>query len=236
MKHPAKFTDTLIPEMTKMLSEFNTGKVLDPFSGTGKIALVKQYGFQGEIYANEIEEEWIIDNEYGCDYITIQDAEFLDYPDEYFDAICTSPTYGNRMADHHNAKDGSKRITYTHYLGHELNDANTGKMQFGKAYIEKHLKIYQHLFTLVVCGGIFILNVKNHIRKGEEVDVVGFHKEALKQSGFVEEEDLAVKTPCMCFGRNRDKRKYCEHIIKFRKPVEVHDGKEKKEHDLHERM
>lgn len=153
IKHPAKFTDTLIPEMAKMLSEFNTGKVLDPFAGTGKIALVKRYGFEGTIYANEIEPEWIENNEYGCDFITTQDAELLDYPEGFFDAICTSPTYGNRMADHHIAKDGSKRITYTHYLGRQLNDENTGKMQFGEDYIEKHKRIYKHLFALVRGGG-----------------------------------------------------------------------------------
>ena len=215
--HPAKFTDALIPEMAKMLDEFNNGKVLDPFSGTGKIALIKNYGFKGKIYANEIEKEWIEDNEYGCDYITIQDAEFLDYPEEFFNAICTSPTYGNRMADHHNAKDGSKRITYTHCLGHQLNDANTGKMQFGKNYKNKHKQIYKHLFGLVKHGGIFVLNIKNHIRRGEEVDVVGFHKEALTQSGFTLEEDKVIQTHCMGFGQNRDKRIHEEHIIKFRK-------------------
>lgn len=215
MKHPAKFTDILIPEMANMLLEVNGGKVLDPFSGTGKIALIKKYGFTGSIYANEIEPEWILDNEYGCDYITTQDAEFLEYPENFFDAICTSPTYGNRMADHHIAKDGSKRITYTHYLGRQLNDANTGKMQFGEAYMDKHRRIYQHLYTLVRGGGIYILNVKNHIRKGEEVDVVSFHKKSLSDVGFTEVTDLIIEAPCMGFGENRNQRIHGEHIIKF---------------------
>lgn len=217
--HPAKFTDNLIPEIANMLSDINHGRILDPFAGTGKIALIKRYNFNGTVYANEIEPEWIANNEFGCDVITMQDAEFLDYPECYFDAICTSPTYGNRMADHHVAKDGSKRLTYTHCLGRQLNNENTGKMQFGDDYINKHVKIYRHLFTLVKWGGYFILNIKNHIRKGEEIDVVGFHKKALSDVGFMEIQDLIVKTPCMGFGRNRNKRIYEEHIIKFIKPI-----------------
>lgn len=119
------------------------------------------------------------------------------------------------MADHHVAKDGSKRITYTHYLGRQLNDENTGKMQFGNTYIDKHMRIYKHLFTLVKWGGYYILNVKNHIRKGVEVDVVGFHKKALSDVGFTEMCDLTIETPCMRFGRNGNKRINKEHIIKF---------------------
>lgn len=80
IKHPAKFTDNLIPEIANMLSDVNYGRVLDPFAGTGKIALIKKYNFNGLVYANEIEPEWIVNNEYGCDYITTQDAEFIDYP------------------------------------------------------------------------------------------------------------------------------------------------------------
>lgn len=35
----------------------------------------------------------------------------------------------------------------------------------------------------------------------------------------MEIQDLIVKTPCMGFGRNRNKRIYEEHIIKFIKPI-----------------
>ena len=36
------------------------------------------------------------------------------------DCIVTSPCYGNRMADHHDAKDSSRRITYKHKLGRDM--------------------------------------------------------------------------------------------------------------------
>lgn len=44
----------------------------------------------------------------------VGDATSLPFPDEAFDAIITSPTYGNRMADHHDARDNSRRLTYRH--------------------------------------------------------------------------------------------------------------------------
>ena len=39
---------------------------------------------------------------------TTGDSRQMHYPDGMFDAICTSPTYGNRMADHHNARRAAR--------------------------------------------------------------------------------------------------------------------------------
>ena len=58
IKHPAKFTDSFIPIFAKKLQGFKT--ILDPFAGTGKIAEIKKYGWQGKIICNEIEPEWAI--------------------------------------------------------------------------------------------------------------------------------------------------------------------------------
>ena len=182
IRHPAKYTDNFIPIFADLLS--GTNSVLDPFAGTGKIGKLKEYGYSGKIYANEIEKDWLCENIHSCDFLTYEDAEFLQYPNSFFDAICTSPTYGNRMADHHVAKDGSKRNTYTHCLGKPLTDGNTGKMQWGMEYMEKHERIYTHLSSLVKADGLFILNIKNHIRRGQEVDVSILHENTLQMCGF----------------------------------------------------
>lgn len=219
IKHPAKYSNEFIPIFAKILIENNCHKILDPFAGVGKISQIRQYGYDGKIYANEIEADWaneIID----CNVTTIKDAEFLSYPNEYFDAIVTSPTYGNRMADHHLAKDNSKRNTYTHCIGHQLNDGNTGKMQFGKEYCEKHEKIYTNLCPMIKNNGMFILNVSNHIRKGSEVDVVSWHIDAILTRGFILEQDIKISTKRNKFGANSEKRVEFEHILVFRKNLE----------------
>lgn len=214
-RHPAKYTNSFFEVFVTWLKD--TKNVLDPFGGTGKIGRLKEYGYCGEIYANEIEREWLEPNLYQCDKLSFQDAEFLNYPNGFFDAICTSPTYGNRMADHHIAKDNSKRNTYTHCLGHQLQDGNTGKMQWGEEYRAKHVRIYKHLAKLLKNKGKFILNIKNHIRKGEEIDVVSFHIESLKSLGFKVVEKVLVKTPSLKYGANGNKRVEGEWVILFEK-------------------
>ena len=215
IRHPAKYTDSFIEIFADLLKDCEN--VLDPFAGTGKIGLIKKFGFKGAIFANEIEKEWLIGNEYNCDCLTFEDAEHLGYKAGFFDAICTSPTYGNRMADHHNAKDGSKRNTYTHCLGRKLTTGNTGQMQWGAEYIEKHERIYKHLSSLVKQNGLFVLNVKNHIRRGKEVDVKSFHETTLKECGFVKCKEHFVKTNALKYGANADKRTEGEYIIVFKK-------------------
>ena len=217
IKHPAKYTDCFFDQFYELLKDKEN--VLDPFAGTGKIGKLKEYGFKGKIYANELEMEWLSDNSYNCDVLTFQDAEFLDYPPQFFDAICTSPTYGNRMADHHEAKDGTKRNTYTHCLGRTLTDGNTGKMQWGIEYREKHERIYKHLVGLMKNGGVFVLNIKNHIRRGKEVDVKSFHENTLIQCGLVKVKEFFIKTNGNSFGANADKRTDGEYILVFRRDV-----------------
>lgn len=215
IKHPAKYSEAFIPIFCEILQ--GTKNVLDPFGGVGKIGKIKEYGYSGKVYANEIEREWLEDNKYNCDFITFEDAETLNYPNGYFEAICTSPTYGNRMADHHNAKDASKRNTYTHCLGRKLSPANTGAMQWGESYRQKHIRIYKHLFDLLQDGGIFVLNISDHIRKGEVMRVSEWHYNTLLDLGFECLDTYIIQTPRLKFGANNTKRVTHETIFVFKK-------------------
>ena len=126
---PAKYTDSFMPIFAKLLKD--SPNVLDPMAGTGKLALIKNMGYVGKVICNEIEKEWVCDC-YPVDEWHFGDAACMNWLDDNsISAVCTSPTYGNRMADHFNAKDTSRRMTYKHRLGRDLDERNTGRMQWG---------------------------------------------------------------------------------------------------------
>ena len=214
MKHPATYTDVFLPVFAKLLD----GKrvVLDPFAGTGKLALIKNFGFSGEVWCNELEPEWAKTNAYKVDKWNIGDACNLSWA-VGVDAICTSPTYGNRMADSHNAKDSSRRITYTHYLGRKLTEGNSGAMQWGEKYKTLHESVWRECWKILAQDGLMIVNISNHIRKGCEVDVVGWHENCLIEIGFEFVDHIKIQTPRMKFGQNSEKRISYESILVFKK-------------------
>lgn len=116
-----------------------------------------------------------------------------------------------------------KRFTYKHSLGRDLHPRNTGGMQWSEKddapYKVLHREAWAESWRVLQEGGLLIVNVKNHIRKYVEIDVVGWHAETIKALGFEEVERIPVKTPGMGFGANRDARAECEYVLVFRKPV-----------------
>jgi tRNA G10 N-methylase Trm11 len=205
-KHPAKYTDLLLPVFKEMLN--GCANVLDPFAGTGKIHLLP-YNTTGL----EIEKEWADMHE----KTILGDATKMPFKDCSFDAICTSPTYGNRMADSHDAKDGSLRNTYTHKLGRKLSCNNSGKMQWGDEYKKLHIKAWNECYRVLKEDGIFILNFKNHIKNGKEVDVFSWHVLELLKIGFSIEKIKQVKTSGNGFGQNGNLRTGFEFVAMFMK-------------------
>lgn len=215
IKHPATYTNSFIPKFAELL--IGCENVLDIFGGIGKLALIKEHGFTGKVICNELEREWVETSPHNVDEWHIGDAANMEWAvSNSFDAICTSPTYGNRMADHHNAKDGSKRVTYKHFLGRDLNEENTGKMQWGENYRKKHLEIYKECGRVLKNGGLMIVNVSDHIRKGQVVNVVEWHKEALTNFGMKLIDEIKIETPRMGFGQNAKSRVQHECILVFK--------------------
>src|SRR5690606_1661815 len=166
-RHPAKYTDVLLPVFARILREHGAQSVLDPMAGVGKVGLLRDCGFSGRIVANEIEPERAAQPTAHVAMHGGDAAAMTPAADGGIDAIVTSPTYGNRMADHRNARDGSRRYTYRHALGRPLHPANTGQMQWGEAYREAHRRIWAECIRVLRSGGVFVVNVKNHIRRGE---------------------------------------------------------------------
>lgn len=208
MNHPAKYIDSLLPVFEEILNKYNAKKVLDCFAGTGKI-----HRLPFETVGIEIEKEWaILHNK-----TILGDATKMSFKDNSFDAVCTSPTYGNRMADCHTAKDKSHRNTYTHVLGKKLMNNNSGKMQWGEKYRELHHKAWEECYRVIKHNGILILNFKNHIRKGIEIDAFGWHCKTLINIGLFIRSVEQVSVNGNRFGDNYNKRLGFEYIAVFQK-------------------
>lgn len=242
MKHPAKFSKELLPLLAELVGD--RSPALDPMAGVGTIAKVIP-----DILLNELEPEWAKEARKMARYpwrVTTEDARHLSWADDTFGAVVTSPTYGNRMADHHDAKDACKRCdgngylifieapdvdcpvcsgtglsrrnTYTHTIGRNLTTGNTGAMQWGAEYKSTHLAIWAEVYRVLAPGGRFVLNVKDHIRKGELVPVSAWHRSACQAMGFVLEDRHMVECPGNRQGANGTARIPYENVYVFTKP------------------
>jgi DNA modification methylase len=210
MKHPAKYSDVLLPVFKEMLTGCNA--ILDPFAGTGKLRSVFP-----DCVLLEIEPEWA-----SMSGAIVGDATDMPFADCSFDAICTSPTYGNRMADSfidHQTEKRYKRNTYTHQLGRKLSDNNSGAMQWGEKYRALHLKAWAECARVLKPGGLFCLNISNHIRKGKEVFVTEWHIETLRSLGFSIVEHRKIETKRNRMGQNGNVRVQYESVVLLRKDV-----------------
>lgn len=244
--HPAKFSpqilevfrDLISREVTKSVRTPMPLVVLDPFGGVGGIHDIKIEGMQTD--AIEIEPEWAkVSESRGftwCGDFFQFDPRFhrfhhtkeveagyfgkqVAFPPLKFDIIATSPTYGNRMADSHtpSPEDLSTRITYRHKLGRRLTENNSGGMQWGQVYRAFHVLAWNKVVELLSPDGLFILNVSDHIRKGERQPVVAWHRAVVRWHGMQLVQDIVVPTRRMRMGENHAARVEGEHVLVFRK-------------------
>jgi DNA modification methylase len=205
--HPAPFSLALIPVMAKLLREYSPGlTVLDPMAGVGRIHDLAEHG-PWITRGVELEQEWASQHP-----LTLQgDARKLPWVNGFFDAVVVSPPFANRMADSHNAQDGSYRRTYTHVLGRSLTEGNSGGMQWGEAWAEAA--------RVLRPGGVFILNLKDHQRKGRRVHVSQWHHETLVALHLKLIDLKRVGTPGFRYGENREVR-YPERLLVYRKDLQ----------------
>lgn len=218
--HPAKFSPTIQARISERLwMMISSGslerqlRLLDPFAGTGQIH--DTYISMGiESVGVELEPEWAAQHSRNI----VGNSLHLPFPDQTFDVVVTSPCYGNRMADHHDAKDGSRRVTYKHMLGREPSEDSAAVMQWGPTYRAFHEQVWAECARVAKPGATFILNISDHVRGGEVVPVSAWHVAAMVRAGW----ELAgtrdverIPTPRMRFGANHRTRCPYEYLITF---------------------
>lgn len=192
--HPAKFPPIAIDRARELLKGYKS--ILDPFAGVGGVHALGDGFFT---FGVEIEPEWAEAHP----RTWVGDATDLSFiPSGSINGFFCSPCYGNRMADHHNAKDPSKRHTYKHVLGHDLRANNAGAMQWGEEYRALHRLAWKEATRVAARRARFVMVIKNHIRKGVEQRVVEFHIETMVMNGWKVTSKELLRTPGMRHGAN----------------------------------
>lgn len=213
VRHPAKFSPDLLRVMSRYLKA--GWLVYDPFGGVGGLHRIAS-ATGAKTVCGEIEPR-VIANARGTRSIAAN-AMYLPFGDETFDAISTSPTYGNRMSDvYPNWKPDRDDRTYSHSFGFTLHPENSGTMNWGTKYRALHESAWGEAFRILNPGGLFLLNISDHIRAGRRIYVSAWHLNTLRVLGLRLLKTHAIKTPRITYGSNWDLRCSVEYIFVLQK-------------------
>jgi hypothetical protein len=218
-RHPAKYSEPIIASLARLIGTYanHAGrpvKVLDPFAGTGRIHRLASPRIR--TVGVEIEPEWasMHPDTICADSIAWMRARASRGGSGRFDVVATSPCYGNRFADHHNAQDGSSRRSYAHDLGRMPTDGAASVLPWGPRYWDFHAIAYRAIHSIVIPGGRFLLNVSDFVSKGELIHAVEWHFGAAAGAGFtMVGRPRWIETRRHGHGANRDARATAEAIL-----------------------
>lgn len=221
--HPAKFSQPVLERLDELTGDLPDGaRILDPFAGVGLIHTLA--GGRFDTVGVELEPEWAAADERTLTGNSRHLTALVGY--RSFDAVVTSPAYGNRMADKYQGDPkGSRRRTYTISLGRPLSEDSGAAMHWrpgrgGDAYRELHRAVWEQCYLVLKAGGLMLLNVSDHIRGDQVMPVVEWHRATLAEIGFEVPSDVEVEveTKRMLMGANREKRVPSEAILVATKP------------------
>lgn len=219
--HPAAYSAEILDVLDGMVraEQRRLGReitVFDPLAGIGRIHRLARPGKVRTI-GMEIEEPWAACHADTMCGDSIAWMEGATYQATTFDVICSSPPYGNRFSDSHNAQDGSRRRSYTHDLGRQLTDGNSGSMPYGPRYWAWSARLYRALPNVLADGGLLLWNVSDFVKGGAVVPAVTWHRGALMGVGFVDDKPpRLIDTRRMGYGENRDARVPSEVVLRMR--------------------
>jgi hypothetical protein len=208
--HPAKYSRRVLDALQVILDGELVGRprsaerllVVDPFAGTGLIHTLASESIR--TIGVELEAEWAEQHDSTIVGSALELVHLFGerggFPYDV-DVIATSPCFGNRMADSHDAKDVcnvcigsgvsvddaggaavvcekcdgdglSPRNTYRAKLGRAPSEGSAAVLQWGRAYREFHREFVRQCIEVLPPGGLLAVNMKNHIRDGRVMQVV----------------------------------------------------------------
>lgn len=237
VRHPAKFSAPILTAIEDIFTRYGRPRrTLDPFAGVGRVHSLNA----GATVGNELEPEWA---RQAPGSTVIGDATRLPFPAAAFDGIVSSPTYGNRLADHQEARERCRlcagtgrtdndvcsrcngkgrneyrRNTYRHSLGRPLHRRNTGQLQWGAEYKRMHILAWADALRVSAPGAMWVINVSDFLRDNglTVVPVSAWHRHTITALGLLHLETVPVGTRRNGEGANRDLRVANEDIHVFR--------------------
>lgn len=243
VRHPAKWNGAALTAAAELIREEGTRLdrpplVFDPFAGVGLIHTLRdQIGC--DTTGIELEPEWAGQHP----DTKVGNALDLQFEANTFDVLCTSPTFGNRMADHHTAQDPcskcggelaawaqpegfvckacggtglSRRNTYRHALGRDLSRDSSASIQWGTEYRSFHERAWSEAIRVLQPGGLVLVNIKNHLRAGVEQKVSEWHINCWILLGATVHSVQRIPARGNRQGANHDKRIDAELLLAFR--------------------
>jgi hypothetical protein len=223
--HPAPYSEAVIEAISPWLTQEGIRRgdiplrIWDPFGGIGRIHWF-HHEHGDRTWAGELEPEWVSHHR----RTIVADALHPPVRTDWWHAVVTSPSYGNRFADLYDGRDGSKRRTYRIALDRPLSEGSGAGLQWGDEYRRVHEAAMSAQVPLLVDDGLLIVNMSNHLRTLDrrdgqiEMHVVEWYVACVVGLGLRLVAVQPVKTPRFGFGANSDARAEYEYLIVARKP------------------
>lgn len=183
VKSPAPFHPRLLAIFVEQCNRHGIRTVLDPFAGEGRIHRLRD--FRIDTVGVELEPEFAANHP--ATIVGNATALPADWTGR-FDAVITSPPYGNRLADQY-LGDGGLRKSYAISLGRRTTPGSAAGDYFGPTYCATMEAAYVEARRVVRRAGNLILNVKSFLEDRQLVHATGWHIAAAHRAGWSMVED-----------------------------------------------